>query len=284
MALYLDNCTSILSNCSSNTFMDGLYYNNVCIITFYIQVILICFIILPLNIWTLWLIQKSTTTHRGSVFFNLLRFNTVFASVIFCIGLFLKCLSMIYTFYNYLQHVSAWIRLISLIAQCEFHTWMFVEHYLAVVHPIIYLKIKQSWYKMVWVSFTWVNATVFGGVCMFIQQTIATLVYIIPMSGLTVLILFCGMVTLKTLQKHNLGEGEKKKMHHQKIKAFKIITLGMVVLNISYFPYMCFTLIRQQLNPKVVCTAQSIVYAILLPGAVFHSLIHISHFFKAQGP
>ncbi|KAK2860427.1 hypothetical protein Q7C36_004593 [Tachysurus vachellii] len=284
MALYVDNYTSTISNCSLCTLMTSTYNSTVCQISFYFQAIVIC-IILPLNIWTLLLMTKANTTNRSSTPSDLLHFNVIFASVIFCIGLALKCLFIIYISNIYLYYGSAYIRIISLIAQTQFHTWIFLENYLAVVHPIFYLKLKQFRYKMVWVSFTWVTATAFGGTGIFVQKTIATLVYIIPVSGMIVLILFCGMATLSALKKPNPGDGERgKKMHHRKLKAFRIITLTLVVLIVSYSPYICFNIIWQQIRPELICTAQTIVNALLFPGFVVQSFLYISRFFKAQGP
>lgn len=280
MALSVDNCTSISTNCSNNTLMKTAYHDPLCFYGTHIMMVVIVFIILPINIWSLWLIKKATTTQRGTAFSDLLHFNLIFTSVIFCIGLFLNSLYIIYIPNSYLYSIKAYIWTLSLMAQAQFHTWICVEQYMAVVHPIFYLKLKQFQYKIVWVSFTWVTSHAFGGLYVFIQKEIARILFIIPFSGLIVLILFCGVVTLAKLKKPNPGEGERRKMHHQKITAFRNITLSLMVLLISYFPYICLTILWEHLHPKVLCIARSIVSAFLLPGVVFQSVVYILRPFR----
>lgn len=273
------NYTCISSNCSNKT-VTYTTYNFGCLIGYCIDVTMIC-IIVPFNIWALWLIRKRTTTQRGFASSELLHFNLIFSSLIFCIayihnGLFTFQMPGI----DFL--ISGYILAISLIAQVQFHTWICIEHYLAVVYPIFYLKLKQFWYKMVWVSFTWVTSFVFGGLGLFLQHQIALIVHIIPFCGLVFLMLFCSVATLATLKKDKPAEGQRGQgMHQQKMKAFKIITLTLMLLIFTYFPYILLVLIWQELNPEIICIAQSVILSFLLLGAVFQALLYILRFFKA---
>lgn len=276
MADNADNWTS--SNCSNNTVKHTTYDNLGCSVGFFIHVVLICITILPFNIWSLHIIMK-TATNRSFASSDLLHFNQVFASMMFCIaytirGLFTNSANVFY--------VLAYICNISLMAQVQFYTWICVERYLAVVHPIIYHKLKQSWYKFVWVSFTWVTSSFFAGLRAFMQNKITVVLYVIPFCGMIVLILFCGVPTLTRLKKPNPGEGERvKKMHHQKMKAFRIIALTLAVAIFTYCPYIYLAFISQDLRPEIVCIVRAIFISFLLPGAIFPSLLYIFYFYKA---
>lgn len=285
MAVNVDNCSSISSNCSNSTVMLATYDYSVCLIGFCIHAMVICIIILPLNIWALCLIRKTTVTNKGFASSDLLHFNTVIASVMLCV-MFIICSVLTYSnisnnFLSCITYISAVIFSISLMAQVQFYTWICVEHYLAVVQPIVFFKLKQSLYKMVWVSFTWVTSTVFGGLCVLIQRKLALFLYIIPLCGLIVLILLCGVPTLAKLKKPNPGVGKRgEKMPHQKIKAFRVITLILIVLIFTYCPYICLAFFWYDIAPEIICTARTILISLLLPGAVLHSLLYISCFFK----
>lgn len=282
MAIIVDNCTFISSNCSNSTLMHITNDNFVCLIGFYIHVVVICIMILPPNIWALWLIRKNTTTQKRSESSDLLHINLIFASVMFCIAIVLNG-SLIFNMPYTVIYVSSSIMCITLMAQAQFHTWSCMEYYLAVVHPIFYLKLKQSWYKMMLVSFTWATSSVLGVQFLIMQQNIAMLLYIITFCGLVLLILFCSVATLAMLKKPNPGEGERgEKMHHQKIKAFKIITLTLVVLIFTYSPYICLVFLWQNLYTANICLFQSLLISFLLPGAAFQSVLYISRFFKAR--
>lgn len=277
MAVCVDNSTFISSNCSNNNVIHTTY-NFGCFFGYYIHVAIICIIIFPLNIWALWLIRKTTSTQRGCASFDLLYFNLIFASEMFCIASILNCLLIFNTSESFF-YISDYILSVSLMAKFQFHTWICVENYLAVVHPILYLKLKQSWYKIVWVTFTWITSNVYGGLLLFMQNEIAVFLYIIPLWGLLLLILFCCVATLARLKKPIPGEGVRgEKMHYQKIKAFKIITM---VIMFTYFPYLCLEFFWSKLLPEMICIAKSVIISLLLPGGVFQSLLYISRVFRA---
>lgn len=280
MADKAGNWTSISSNSSNNTVTHATYDSFLCSVGFYVHVGLICITILPFNIWALRLIKKSAT-HRSLASSELLHFNLVCASMMFCIAYVTGGL-LTFFFTNSSIFLNVWIYIldISIMAQVQFYTWICVERFLAVVHPIVYHKMKQSWYKMVWVTFTWVTSSLFAGLCLFIERKITVFLLMITLCGLMVLILFCGVPTLARLK--NRGEGERvKKMHHQKIKAFRSITLTLVVVILTYCPYIFLVFLWQDLHPEIRCIAQTILVSLLLPGAVFHSLLYIFCFYTA---
>lgn len=140
MPFNVDNCTSISANSTSNT-AGSTQYGILCLFGLYIMEVVICIFILPVNIWVLWLINKRATTRKGSAYTDLLHLNLIFTSVIFCIGFILNNVCVLYISNTNLYLVLAYIRRISLMAQTQFHTWICVEHYLAVVHPIYFLKL-----------------------------------------------------------------------------------------------------------------------------------------------
>lgn len=275
------NCTYISSNCSNKSVIVHTSNYFTCTIGLYIQVGVVCTSILPINIWALWLFCKIKTTKRHFASTDLLPFNLIITSIIFCINFIIYVLFIFNKSNFVLGSIVTYILSITVMAQVQFYTWICVDHYLAVVHPIFYLKLKKFHYRPVWVSVTWVACTVDVGISMLLQHNTSILLYVIPFCGSIALIIYCGLATLVTLKKSNQSEGERKKMHHQKIKAFKIISLTLMVLLITYIPYICLGFIVLKLSKEIFCVINSLVGALLLPGTVLQSLLYILHFFKA---
>lgn len=270
---------SIISSNKHNITLQETESYNKCSFEVYVGLSVLAILFLPLNICALWHCRTSLTTQKNCSFSNVLNFNIIIASLVLCtppIILFIFSLHptewLLYIIGNILTNAF-------LHAQTQFHTCICVEQYVAVVHPIFYLRIKQFRYRAVLVSLTWIISLIFGMIEVHFHK-FGIYVFLIHIIGLFLLILFCSVVTLTTLWQSSPGGGQISEMHLKKLKAFKIITLTLVVVIIRFCPHICVTIWSQYLPLKTLCVYGSVSLSLLQFGSIFHSLVYLFRLIK----
>ncbi|XP_067280745.1 chemokine XC receptor 1-like [Pseudorasbora parva] len=134
-----------------------------------------------------------------------------------------------------------------------FQCLMCVERYLAVVHPVTFLKFKPLRYRVICCTATWIITL---GSCCFsmflplnsIEQTWFFLVQFILFLSIQ---LFCLVAVLRALKQSGPGERgrEREEENHMKRRAFNIILITTVNMVIIYVPYTItglFTIVTKQ--------------------------------------
>ncbi|XP_056301829.1 chemokine XC receptor 1-like [Danio aesculapii] len=114
-----------------------------------------------------------------------------------------------------------------------------VECYLAVVHPVTFLKYKPLRYRVICCAVAWILIL---GACLFCMYTIVqyNIVHIWFLSVQFILFffiqLFCLVAVLRALKQS--GPGKREKEHnHMKRRAFRVILITTVSMVITYAPY-----------------------------------------------
>ncbi|KAL7875942.1 hypothetical protein AOLI_G00109050 [Acnodon oligacanthus] len=90
--------------------------------------------------------QRTVTMSGGPASSDTLILNMVFTCVIVCLNYILYLINSTYMIQS-LAVITMLFDAIGSMAQVQFHSWICVEHCLAVVFPVFYLKFKQHGYS-----------------------------------------------------------------------------------------------------------------------------------------
>ncbi|XP_056587648.1 C-C chemokine receptor type 8-like [Triplophysa dalaica] len=116
-----------------------------------------------------------------------------------------------------------------------------VERYLAVIHPVTFLKYKPLRYRLICCTVVWLIS--FGSClfCMFILGAVNMKTYrgIILLQFFIFLSiqLFCCLTVLRALKQSGPGERERGDENHMKRRAFHLILISIVNMAIVYVPF-----------------------------------------------
>ncbi|XP_067231454.1 chemokine XC receptor 1-like [Chanodichthys erythropterus] len=200
---------------------------------------------LPTHFYVLWLI--ITGSGVASVLFKLnlsvCEIGICMSSLIFLLSFWISGLTKLICF------------LLGLCITCRpmFQCLMCVESYLAVVHPVTFLKFKPLRYRVICCTAAWIITLGFCFFSMFllpnsIEQTwFYSLQFIFFLS----IQLFCLVAVLRALKQSGPGERgkERKEENHMKRRAFYVILITTVNMVIIYVPYIItglFTIVTKQ--------------------------------------
>ncbi|XP_026094150.1 P2Y purinoceptor 8-like [Carassius auratus] len=189
---------------------------------------------LPTHSYITWLI--ITGTGVASDFFNL--------NLSFCeIGI---CLNSLFTLIYYCTELSHLISLawfssgLLITGRPLFQCLICVERYLAVVHPVTFLKYKPLRYRVICCTVAWIITLGSCLCCMFISQfkTVYTYFHLVQFLLFLCIQLFCLVAVLRALKQSGPGERWRKKEeeNHMKRRAFYIILITTVTMSIVYIP------------------------------------------------
>ena len=184
---------------------------------------------LPTNSYILY--QIVIKTGVPSEFFT---FNLTLCEIIFCFKTPLVLLSY-YTIPHTLDNVKHFFEGFIGMGRPLFQTCICVERYLAVIHPVLFLKYKPLRYRLACSAVAWL--IVFGCCVMTMLIRYAAFyvylpLYVILFSGK----LFSCLVILRALRNPGPGEGkmDREGANLAKIRAFKIITVIMLSTVVNY--------------------------------------------------
>jgi hypothetical protein len=187
----------------------------------------------PTNVYVLWLIMTRAGGTMTSEFFAL---NLTMSEIIVSLFDVLSLVSF------YLPKVPLWCAaqffsgfLIG--ARPLFQCCVCVERYLAVVHPVVYLKYKPLRYRVGITGLVWLVVIGFCLSTMFMGFFAPY--FRLAMSAYIVILLvmsFCCLSVLWALKRPRPGDGEKEVTNNMKMRAFKIILINLIVLVMNYLP------------------------------------------------
>ncbi|XP_056301825.1 chemokine XC receptor 1-like [Danio aesculapii] len=186
----------------------------------------------PTHSYVIWLIVTGSSG-VASEFFNL--------NLSVCeIGNCLNCLISSLSFY-YLSILPLKEFLVGLLATGRplFQCLMCVERYLAVVHPVTFLKYKPLRYRVICCPVAWIIILFSCLFCLFtggsylLVETWFTLIQFLIFLSIQ---LFCLVAVLRALKQSGPGE-RKKEENHMKRRAVNLILITTVFLVITYAPF-----------------------------------------------
>src|SRR4029434_10207295 len=157
-----------------------------------------------------------------------------------------------------------------------FHTCICVERYLAVLHPVLFLKYKPLRYRLTCSGIIWLMVLMTCMVLVLVEGIIETFwstLYLI----MFVLMLFCCLAVLRGLCKPGPGEGERetKGANQVKMKAFRIIlfvtvTQFMIIAttSVSYFA-------NQNVQGLYLHGTNTIIILMMTSASLVHPLLYL---------
>ncbi|KAA0719815.1 hypothetical protein E1301_Tti011758 [Triplophysa tibetana] len=183
---------------------------------------------LPTHSFIIWLIVTGTGSGIASDFL-------IFNLSVCEIGL---CLNGVFAFFYSLQfsNLSGLMYFLSglgITARPLFQCLMCVERYLAVIHPVTFLKYKPLRYRLICSAAAWIITLVSCScLCMFgiiSSKTFFSIQFLLFLS----IQLFCCLAVLRAVKQSG---PEREEENHMKRKAFYLILITTVSMLIGYIP------------------------------------------------
>ncbi len=243
------NISSKSFNTDGSNSSDYLFYNGTVLEFFFamtsvLDVIIILFDF-PINSFVIWLIVKGTGNGLAAEFFNL---NIAVCEILLCVE------SLMNQFPNEVEIFVHFLNGLTFNGRPLFQCLICVERYLAVVHPVTFLKYKPLRYRVICTVLVWVTSFVSGGgkimnemlrsmLCFFLSLFVQFFIFLFIQ-------LFCLVAVLRALKQSGPGERarERNEENHMKRRAFYIILITTVSMLIMYVPYIILAFLQSSIT------------------------------------
>nr|XP_055035557.1 uracil nucleotide/cysteinyl leukotriene receptor-like [Misgurnus anguillicaudatus] len=190
---------------------------------------------LPTHSYIIWLIYTETKSGIASRLFNL---NLSVCEIGNCLNALLQVLSCLF---SNITRATHFLQGLGTTARPLFQCLICVERYLAVVHPVTFLKFKPLRYKVICCTAAWIVSLISCLCCIFILVSLYTFTWFFSIQFLIFLFiqLFCCLAVLRALKQSGPGERgrEREEENHMKKKAFYLILITTGNMVILYVPY-----------------------------------------------
>ncbi|XP_048021454.1 chemokine XC receptor 1-like [Megalobrama amblycephala] len=193
------------------------------------------FFSLPTHCYVIWLIITGTGTVVASEFFNL---NLCVCELGICLNSLVFILSR---WISSLEILDLFLIGLTFTGRPLFQCLMCAERYLAVVHPVTFLKFKPLRYRVICCTAIWMISLGSCFVCMYnlASKYFSAHGWFLTMQ-LTLVIsiqLFCLVAVLRALKQSGPGERRRERENHIKTRAFNLILITTVNMIILYLPF-----------------------------------------------
>ncbi len=191
---------------------------------------------IPTHSYVIWLIITGTRSGVASEFFNL---NNSFCEIGICVDFLFFILS---NYISSLFPLALFVQGLSITGRPLFQCLMCVERYLAVVHPVIFLKYKPLRYRVICSTLAWIITLGSCLICLiiFFFSTITMHAWFFSMQFILYLPiqLFFLVAVLRALKQSGPGERRREidEKKHIKRRAFYLILITTVNMTITYVP------------------------------------------------
>lgn len=188
---------------------------------------------LPSGLWAAWVMMRSSRATLEAEFFSV---NLLFMEIICAIIILITTFSFYLLTNPLLLEILLSLGRICLHSQPVFQCSVCVERYIAVVHPIIFLRYKPMRYKAAGLAVYWFIAGVFAvwGESTGNFYSLMAVLLLVMLAEM-----FCSLSILVMLKRSGPGEskdGERQQSNLVKKKAFTIVSLLQVKLMVNYLP------------------------------------------------
>ncbi len=195
---------------------------------------------LPTNCYVLWLIFKRAGGGIASEFFGI---NQCVCEIVYCLDSLFCLIWSDYPWLSRLMELTWFLLGLGITGRPLFQCLICVERYLAVIHPVIFLKYKPLRYRVICCTVAWIITL--GSCLCFMFRLISFNFYVfvcffsIQFSLLLSIQLFCCLAVLRALKQSGPGERgrERNGENHMKRRAFYLILITTVSMTIIYVPF-----------------------------------------------
>ncbi|XP_026888431.2 somatostatin receptor type 2-like [Electrophorus electricus] len=184
----------------------------------------------PSNVHVSYLLLCGGLEHSTS---NIFKLNLALLDTVYCLSLPLDPLST-YLINNYyiFQYVIIILGLNEIGAPLLL-TCMCLDQYVAVVHPIVFIKLRNGSHRLVAVTLVWAVTITYS--VLMVMSTIQhkDFIFLVPFVAAFLIILFCNVSVLWTLRQSGPASNE---WHPAKKQAFRTVLAIFIIVTISFFP------------------------------------------------
>ncbi|XP_059397952.1 uracil nucleotide/cysteinyl leukotriene receptor-like [Carassius carassius] len=191
----------------------------------------------PTHFYIIWLIITGTGSGVASEFFIL---NLSVCELPNTLNIFLHVLDR---WFSSLKTLQYFLLGLGITGHPLFQCLMCVERYLAVVHPVTFLKYKPLRYRVICCTVVWIITLGSCLCCWFTMVSCNSYIYVCCFSLQFLLSfciqLFCLVAVLRALKQSGPGERgrEREEKNHMKRRAFYLILITTASMFITYVPY-----------------------------------------------
>ncbi|XP_048023154.1 uracil nucleotide/cysteinyl leukotriene receptor-like [Megalobrama amblycephala] len=192
---------------------------------------------IPTHSYVIWLIITGTESGVVSAFFNL---HLSICEIVNCLH---SLVSILTIYFSSLSFLMLFLQGLILSGRPVFQCLICVERYLAVVHPVTFLKYKPLRYRVICCTVAWIIILGSCFYCLFIaiSQNIHVKTWFFSLQFLVFFCiqLFCLVAVLRALKQSGPGERrrEREEENHMKRRAFHLILIATVSMAFIYVPY-----------------------------------------------
>lgn len=265
----MQNLTAIESNlshpqCVQN--MDSSIYGP--------SIVTYVLISLPTNGWVLSLMVSSPLFWTDRM--DLFAFHLVSTELLFA---FVELLIMIAFLFSSPTILKIMVQIAEgiVLARNNFQMSICVECFLAVVHPVMYVKYKPLRYRIRFCCLIWLQSLLITVIQIHLTAPKLTLfsIYVSTFVYSFVVNSFCCLSVLRTLKQPSPGEGEKVESSIIKKRAFNIVLIFQVITILSYVPQICVYVLSEEINHGILCVFQALSYCMMVWLGVIYPVVYL---------
>ncbi|MBN3322746.1 GPR4 protein, partial [Atractosteus spatula] len=226
---------------------------------------------LPANVMVLWVLLRSSADSSTSAIFigSLALIDTIF------------CVMIPPTIVNYFiwNNVHIWTSVDFFFVFCEYGGTLFlccvcVDRYLAVLHPITFLRIKDRKYRLTCSVSVWTIILAFSIHFALNKTDYNEQIFTAIFTMAFIVMIFSNLSILRALRQSGPGRDE---MHPMKKKAFKVVLSILASVIITYLPAVWICLINKVFPSRVFhCYLKPIAHAFVTMSVSIQPLFYLS--------
>lgn len=229
---------------------------------------------LPVNGWILWQMVSSPLfwTDRMKVH----EFHLVIAELL--VGLLEVVSNMMFLFGNSNNELIIVILAdIMFISRNEFQSLICIDRYLAVVHPVLYLRFKAMRYRMSFSGVVWIKNIGLTVIQLYScgKHFVTITLHVLSFGWNFIINSFCCLRVLRALKHSSPGEGEKEESNTIKKRAFKIVLLFQVTTFLSNIPLISVFLFHSKMDDNMLCVWQPLGYCMMMWFGAVYPIVYL---------
>uniref|UniRef100_W5NLA4 G-protein coupled receptors family 1 profile domain-containing protein n=1 Tax=Lepisosteus oculatus TaxID=7918 RepID=W5NLA4_LEPOC len=203
---------------------------------------------LPANAKVLWIILKNKADSSTSDIFTA---NLALMDILFCSMIALEILNTHFLNQPNISQGLYFFMGLSEIGGPFFLTCVCVDLYLAVLHPIAFMKFRDHKWRAVCSAVAWVFTVCYSTSLMIIQMDYMEVILSVIQFSILIVIVICNIYILRALKESGPGGQE---VHPIKKRAYNTVLVNFLIIMISYIPaVLAFTLKSRFTNHVFSC-------------------------------